>query len=154
MFTWKQSPGVSKAFSMTEFLGHTELKFKLKGRLWEPASTEGMYVFLGVWWNTSKRRPCKFWIILSIGTDVPSHTGVLLFEELFHGSGNVLHVDLKCCVGFCTLCFPGGSGKSKAPKSTSDLGPALFYFLLSSCWFWKLEVHFQSGEADNWLLIP
>lgn len=75
MLTWKQSPGVSKAFSTTEFLGHSELKFKLQGRLWEPARTGGMYVFLGVWWNTSKRRPCKFWIILSIGTDVPTHTG-------------------------------------------------------------------------------
>lgn len=31
---------------------------------------------------------------------VPSHAGVWLFEELFQRSRNLLHVNLKCCVGF------------------------------------------------------
>lgn len=57
---------------------------------------------------------------------MPNHTGVWLFEELFHGSINLSHIDLKCCVGFYTPCFPGGLGKSETPKSTLDFTPARF----------------------------
>lgn len=57
----------------------------------------------------------------------------------------------------CWLLYPLFSWrfwKDWRTKVNSILTLALFYFLLSSCWFWKREVHFQSGEADNWLPIP
>lgn len=57
----------------------------------------------------------------------------------------------------CWLLYPLFSwrfGKDWRTKVNFVLTLALFYFLLSSCWFWKREVHFQSGEADNWLPIP
>lgn len=43
----------------------------------------------------------------------------------------IYHTLILSAVLAFILHFPGGLGKSETPKSTSDLTPALFYFLLS-----------------------
>lgn len=86
---------------------------------------------------------------------VLNHIGVWLFEELFHRSRNVSHIDPKCCAGFHTP-FSWRFRKEWNAKVNFrfDFSPYLLPFqFVEACFFWKQKTHFQAGEADNWLTI-